>query len=342
MTDRPAFFAFPNGEPAPLPFAAAEYDARLAGLRASLAAEGLDAAVLTSMQGIAYYCGFLYCSFGRPYALVVTPGASTLVAANIDGGQPHRRGHGEALTYTDWARDNFWRAVLSLTGPGRRLGIEGDHLTLQSRAKLDAFLAPAAVTDIAPAAMRQRMVKSPAEIALIREGARIADLGGAAIRDAIRPGVREIDVAMAGRDAMEAEIARAFPDERDPRQLGLVPVRPQHRRRPQPGDRPPLEPGDILSLNTFPMISGYYTALERTLFLGEPDPASRALWEANVVAHELGLSLLKPGARCSEVTAAINAFFAERDLLQVSQLRLRPLLRHPLALLRPRGRPRAA
>ena len=25
--------------------------------------------------------------------------------------------------------------------------------------------------------------------------------------------------------------------------------------------------GDILSLNTFPMISGYYTALERTLFL---------------------------------------------------------------------------
>jgi Xaa-Pro aminopeptidase len=54
------------------------------------------------------------------------------------------------------------------------------------------------------------MVKSPAEIALIREGARIADLGGAAIRDAIRPGAREIDVAMAGRDAMEVEIARAF------------------------------------------------------------------------------------------------------------------------------------
>ena len=31
-----------------------------------------------------------------------------------------------------------------------------------------------------------------------------------------------------------------------------------------------LEHGDILSLNTFPMISGYYTALERTLFIGEP------------------------------------------------------------------------
>jgi creatinase len=30
-----------------------------------------------------------------------------------------------------------------------------------------------------------------------------------------------------------------------------------------------LQRGDILSLNTFPMISGYYTALERTLFVGE-------------------------------------------------------------------------
>ena len=60
--------------------------------------------------------------------------------------------------------------------------------------------------------MQARMVKSPAEIALIREGARIADVGGYAIRDAIAAGAREIDIAMAGRDAMELEIARSFPD----------------------------------------------------------------------------------------------------------------------------------
>jgi creatinase len=155
MTDRPEFFAFPNGAKAPLPFAAAEYDARLAGLRRILAEQDLDAAVLTSMHGIAYYSGFLYCSFGRPYACVVTADAVTTVAANIDGGQPWRRCHGAALTHTDWQRDNYWRAVRSLTGEGKRLGIEADHLTLQSRAALDAFLAPAQVADIAPAAMRQ-------------------------------------------------------------------------------------------------------------------------------------------------------------------------------------------
>ena len=64
------------------------------------------------------------------------------------------------------------------------------------------------------------------------------------------------------------------------------------------------------------MISGYYTALERTLFLGEPDAASLKVWEANVGAHELGLSLIRPGIRCSEICAEVNRFFAERNLLQ--------------------------
>ena len=54
--------------------------------RSLLADRGLDAAVLTSMHNIAYYSGFLYCSFGRPYGCVVTQDACTTVSANIDGG----------------------------------------------------------------------------------------------------------------------------------------------------------------------------------------------------------------------------------------------------------------
>jgi len=76
-----------------------------------------------------------------------------------------------------------------------------------------------------------------------------------------------------------------------------------------------LQMGDILSLNAFPMISGYYVALERTLFLGEPDAASLKIWEANVGAHELGLSLIKPGVRCSDICTEINDWFQSRGLL---------------------------
>ncbi len=314
--NRPQTFTCHNGDKAALPFSTAEYNQRVAGLRAIMASNNLDAVLLTSMQNIAYYSGFLYCSFGRPYGLVVTHDTCTTVSANIDGGQPWRRAHCDNVIYTDWERNNYWRAVAALVGSGRRLGVEGDHLTLAARATLDTFLNTPDVIDIAPDTMRSRMVKSPAEIALITEGARVADVGGYAIRDAIKAGAREIDIAMAGRDAMELEIAQSFPDSemRDSWvwfQSGL-----NTDGAHNPVTMRQLQYGDILSLNTFPMISAYYTALERTLFLGEPDAESLRIWNANVAAHELGLSLIKPGISCAQICDEINRLFAQENLLQ--------------------------
>ena len=69
--ERPQHYRFHQGQKA-LPFTADEYEARLAKLRVSMAEKGIDACVLTSMHNVAYYSGFLYCAFGRPYGLVVT------------------------------------------------------------------------------------------------------------------------------------------------------------------------------------------------------------------------------------------------------------------------------
>ena len=316
MTARTDMYRFHNGEKAGLPFAEIEYEARLRELRRRLDEAGADAVVFTSMHAVAYYSGFLYCAFGRQYGLVVTSSECVTISAGIDAGQPWRRSYGDNITYTDWRRDNFWRAVRSVTGENTVVGYEGDHLTLSGRDRMEDFLKPLTMVDMAPASMRQRMQKSPAEIAVIREGARIADVGGYAIRDAVKDGTREIDVAMTGRDAMELEIARSFPEAeyRDTWVWFQSGLNTDGAHNPVTSRK--LHRGDILSLNTFPMISGYYTALERTMFVGDVDQASRSIWNANVDAHEFGMSLLKPGASCADVTCAINDFLAERDLLQ--------------------------
>lgn len=313
--DRPEFYRFHQGHRV-LPFEDAEYETRLSGLRSRMIDAGVQACVFTSMHNIAYYSGFLYCSFGRPYGLVVTQTDSVTISAGIDAGQPWRRCYGDNITYTDWSRNNYWRAINSVTGTDKVIGYEGDHITLAQKALLDKFLKPSATIDIAPATMRQRMHKSPAEIALIRHGAQIADIGGYAIRETLREGIREIDVAMAGRDAMELEIAKRFPDAeyRDTWVWFQSGINTDGAHNPVTARK--IQRGDILSLNTFPMISGYYTALERTMFMGEPDPASLNIWKANIAAHEYGISLLKPGASCAEITQKINAFFAEHGLLQ--------------------------
>ena len=315
MTNRPQQYRFHQGDRV-LPFAASEYDARLAGLRELMEVQGIDACVFTSMHSIAYYSGFLYCSFGRPYGLVVTPTQSVTISAGIDAGQPWRRCHGDNITYTDWQRDNYWRAIHSVTGEGRVIGCEADHLTLVQSEKLNAFLKPKRGVDISKGAMEQRMRKSAAELEIIRHGAAVADVGGFAIREAVKEGLREIDIAMAGRDAMELEIAKRFPDAeyRDTWVWFQSGINTDGAHNPVTARK--LQRGDILSLNTFPMISGYYTALERTMFVKEVDAASRRIWDINVAAHEYGMSLLVPGAKCSEITAKINTFFEEHQVLQ--------------------------
>ncbi len=316
ISTRTNFLRFHNGEQSVLQFSNEEYEQRLSGLRRIMAEHNIDSVVFSSMHNIAYYSGFLYCAFGRPYACVVTATESVTISAGIDAGQPWRRCHGDNITYTDWTRDNYWRAIESVTGSGQRIAYERDHMTLLQLDKLKHFLKPADIIDVSDLTMQQRMHKSPAEIELIKHGAAVADVGGFAIRDAIKIGTREIDVAMAGRDAMELEIAKRFPDAeyRDTWVWFQSGLNTDGAHNPVTSRK--LERGDILSLNTFPMISGYYTALERTLFVGETDDASMKVWEANIGAHELGISLIKSGATCSGITAEINDFFAERDLLQ--------------------------
>lgn len=315
MNQRPQTMRLYNGEKAALPFSNAEYETRLAGLRQIMSDKGLDAVVLTSMHNVAYYTGFLYCAFGRPYAAVVTASDCTTISAGIDAGQPWRRCYGENIIYTDWQRGNYYYAIKSLVPSAKCLGVENDHLTLSVRDALLDTYGTIALVDIAGATMAQRMVKSDAEIALITAGANTADIGGQAVKDAIRVGTREIDVAMAGRDAMEIEIARRFPDSeiRDSWVWFQSNINTDGAHNPVTCRA--LQSGDLLSLNTFPMISGYYTALERSLFLGEPDAATLKAWEANVAVHKRGLELIRPGVSCAEITHELNDLFAELGYL---------------------------
>ena len=114
--ERPDFFKLDNGERAKLPFSKKEYDQRINKLRTVMDNNNVDMIILTSMHNIAYYTGFIYCSFGRPYGCVVTKNKICTISANIDASQPWRRSHCENIIYTDWKRDNFLKAIVSIIG----------------------------------------------------------------------------------------------------------------------------------------------------------------------------------------------------------------------------------
>ena len=313
--ERPKTLVLQNGEKAPPTFSAEEMGARIAKLRKHMAEESIDAVLFTSIHNLNYFADFVYCSFGRSYGLVVTSQRHTTISANIDYGQPWRQSFGDNLVYTDWHKDNFFVAVRELVPARARVGIEFDHVTLQNRDKLAVALPEATFVDIGASTMRMRMMKSEEEHALIRGGAAVCDVGGGACVEAIREGVPEHEVALHATQAMVREIARRYPhtelmDTWTWFQSGI-----NTDGAHNPVTTRVIGPGDILSLNCFAMVSGYYQALERTLFLGEPSARALRLWETNVEVHRRGLELIRPGARCCDIAADLNEIYARHDLL---------------------------
>ena len=317
--ERPDFFSLKNGDKVKLAFTDQEYKRRLDKLRNVMSNKNLDAIILTSMHNIAYYTGFIYCSFGRFYGCVITKNKITTISANIDSSQPWRRSICDNVIYTDWKRDNYLKAIVSIIGkekPPKNIGIENDHVTLDMKEKFVSLFSFSKFFDVSKDLMSLRMIKSNEEIEIIKNGARIADIGGEEMVKNVKVGASELEIAIAGRDKMEREIAKSYPDAEymDTWVWFQSGINTDGAHNPKTSRK--LISGDILSLNAFPMISGYYTALERTLFLNEIDKESLKAWEANVKVHKRGLELIKPGAKCSDICEELNNLFAELGYLQ--------------------------
>ena len=317
--ERPDFFSLKNGSKSKLPFSNKEYEERLKKIRTVMSKNNLDMIILTSMHNIAYYTGFIYCSFGRPYGCVITEKKIVTISANIDASQPWRHSFCENIIYTDWKRDNFLKAIVSIIGrdePPKNIGIENDHVTLEMKEKFKSLFTSSKFSDVSKDLMQLRMIKSSEEIDIIKNGARIADIGAEEMVKHIKVGASELEIATVGRDKMEMEIAKTYPEAEymDTWVWFQSGINTDGAHNPKTSRK--LKSGDILSLNTFPMISGYYTALERTLFLNEINDASLKAWEANITVHKKGLELIKPGAKCSEICKELNDLFAQLGYLQ--------------------------
>jgi len=312
----PRTILIPNGDNIVHTFSDQEYLNRQQKLKNHMAQSNIDTVIFTSIHSINYYSDFLYCSFGRPYALVVTQDKVTSVTANIDGGQPFRRTFGENLVYTDWQKDSYFYALQQLAKNGGKTGIEYDHITKERLDKLHAAFDQADFVDISVDCMKMRSIKSDEEISHIIQGANVCDIGGGALVEAVKEGVPEHEVALHSTQAMVREIAKRYPHSElmDTWTWFQSGINTDGAHNPVTTRQ--VQKGDILSLNCFSMIAGYYVALERTLFYDHVDEASLKLWEINVKVHEEGMKLIKPGVACKDIALELNKIFEEYGLLE--------------------------
>jgi len=160
---------------------------RLGNLHALMDERALDAVILTSLHNVLYYTGFFCPPFGRLHSAVIPrKGEPALIVSLIEDVRPRHCCYYEDIRlFHDWEMsplDNNVRLfgeVLRDHGiTSGRLGYEEDSVSVAFKAMIDRALGGFEFADVAYDTMRQRLVKSEEEIALIRQGVEVCEVGG--------------------------------------------------------------------------------------------------------------------------------------------------------------------
>ena len=311
-------------------FSDQEMNRRLANLRRAMDEQSVEAVLITSVHNTLYYSNFWMIPWGREQGLVIPrDGEPAVIAPRIEYDRPAKMvgdgsGFRDIRIYADNASAiDGWvglaRQVLRDRGiTSGRIGIEEDNVSITLHKALCAALPDLEFAEMGYAMMCEQMLKSDEEITLIRDGAEICDLGAQAFIDTVRDGVTEVQVARASVTAMEEEICRRFPGHECDGTFCWAQSGPENTKVAHGlnTDRQ-IHSGDLLSLNVFPMILGYYHLLERSLVFGPISAEVQKYFEIQVEVHHAGIAALKPGVRLGDIDdAIINPIYEQHGLLE--------------------------
>lgn len=303
-----------NG-PVPRGFPPTEYQTRLARAQTMMAQAGLSALMLSTEPEVRYFTGYLtrfWESPTRPWFLVVpAQGDPVAVIPSI----------GASLMGQTWISDiRSWSApdlrddgvslladtLAEVAGSGGLIGIPSGHeshlrMPLADFARLRSALSDQSLTDDAGIMHRLRLVKSPAEIAKIRQACAIAGRAFARVPEIAQAGTPldhvfrrfQILCLEEGADFVPYLAGGAGPD-------GYGDVI-------SPATQAPLETGDILMLDTGLVWDGYFCDFDRNFAVGAPSACATSAYTRLMEATEAGLQAARPGNTAADIFHAMDA-----------------------------------
>lgn len=305
-----------------LQVSAAEFAARRAAAVSEARRAGFDALLVCSRGGGSldrfadvFYLTNFYTSFpftpdlsenwsARSHAFVVLPvgGAPHLVMDMPDMGQV--RIEDGAMTYTDLVLEATAEALRQAGLQSARIGlVGGDVLTVNMLRHLTAAL-PAMRLEPADAIFSGlRMIKSPAEIALLKQASAVGSRMIDAMMDAARPGVLHGDLVAAGMQVL-APAGGALYNSFMASGRGGDDRKLVRNGFPTWGSKARLEAGDFVRFGISGVVDGYVFDLSRARPVGSVAPRQIELFEAAISVVEAGIAALRPGATAGDAAAA--------------------------------------
>ena len=284
-----------------------EIDGRVRRLQTEAAARGLAAVICFGAHRDFWpadlrYLARWYCTDEELSFLFVPADGQTTLVTNADWDLERALAEARAddILYDPEPGPRLVRLVRGHAGKGDRVGLSG----------MEVFPAPVFVAlaggcpdvsfeGVTAMVEALRLVKSEAEIALLRAAAQATDTGMRAGLDEVRDGGSEHAVVAAAEHAIRragAEIAFATVMGAGPR-TAFATFFPSHR---------PMRRGDLAVLDCGARIEGYHGDMCRTVAIGGPDAVQRPMLEAVAESVRAATDAARPGARVADVNAAAH------------------------------------
>jgi ectoine hydrolase len=294
-----------------------EYTRRLERTRSRMAEAGLDALLVTDPANMNYLTGYDAWSFYVPQAVIVPlqPEAPVWVGRGMDAQS--------AILTTTLPRDNILSyaddyvespvkhpmqhigAVLADHGFARaRIGYEGSayFFTARNLQVLMHELPEARFEDADLLVNWVRTVKSPREIDVMRQAARIVEKVMRVAIDAVAVGIRECDAA-ALISAAQIQGTEEFGGDAPANPPAILSAEKAATPHSSWSDQP-FRSDTATCLELSGCRLRYHCAMSRTVYLGKPPDEMRRLAAATAEGMAAALATVRPGALCQDVELA--------------------------------------
>ena len=303
------------------------FDDRIAAVRGRLAETDADAATWFGATAIEYLTGFHHIQTERPVVLAVTDDRIEITVPRLEVERVEPNPRIDAVhDYFDYPGGEPIAVAVEMLN-----GLDGDAVVT------DADGAPGVMGYDGPSLSefvdvetqswidRMRWEKSDAEVDLIRESAKWANLGHRYLADFSEPGAHPSTVSQ--RASMEASRAMldTLGDTYSVRVRGDGPVHAGyisgHETALPHGHTPNerLSEGDVLVTGATANVDGYRSELERTMFVGDYTDEQEHYFELMLEAQTLAIDALGPGVLVAEVDEVVWEYFEEQGVTDFAQ-----------------------
>ncbi len=286
---------------------AKEYRERMARLQEKVSSQDLDVFLVSQEESIYYLTGVSYRPLERPFFILVWPDkpAELLVPA-LEGehleAAPNVGGVSTYWEYPSPIGEGYAEKLAELLAKVKRIGVE-PGLSQEISTQL-----PGREVIVLPLIEELRLVKSPAEVDMIRQAAHYADEAVRRVIATAYYGVSELELFSQGR-AVQTQIIKEVGYDVLTTNLLVgawpAPMSAQPHSVPKVTDR--LKEGPHIALASL-RVNGYAAECERTFFLEPPTDEVVAAFKTMQEARRKAFEMIRPGASCAEIDCQVKGF----------------------------------